>query len=103
MAKKVFEYIWKDQKDAVCWLAKCWRIAIGRSVVTNTVSKAFWKRSAMLQKKQAGLREMCALGDISREVFLKDNQKIETELVTLKKQLDDLDKLNARKMSRRLI
>lgn len=92
MAKKVFEYVWKDQKDAVLLACKMLEDCNRQECRDkNTVSESLLKRSAMLQKKQAGLREMCALGDISREVFLKDNQKIETELVTLKAQLDDLE------------
>ena len=92
MAKKVFEYVWKDQKDAVLLACKMLEDCNRQECRDkNTVSESLLKRSAILQKKQAGLREMCALGDISREVFLKDNQKIETELVTLKAQLDDLE------------
>lgn len=92
MAKKVFEYAWKDQKDAVLLACKMLEDCNRQECRDkNTVSESLLKRSAILQKKQAGLREMCALGDISREVFLRDNQKIEAELVTLKAQLDDLE------------
>lgn len=92
MAKKVFEYVWKDQKEAVLLACKMLEDCNRQECRDkNTVSESLLKRSAILQKKQSGLREMCALGDISREVFLKDNQKIETELVTLKAQLDDLE------------
>ncbi len=92
MEKKVFEYVWKDQKDAVLLACKMLEDCNRQECRDkNTVSENLLKRSAILQKKQAGLREMCALGDISREVFLRDNQKIEAELVTLKAQLDDLE------------
>ena len=47
-------------------------------------------RVEQLQKKQRGLRSMCAMGDISREEFLNDNQEIQQEMDALASQINDI-------------
>ena len=44
-----------------------------------------------LEQKREGLRDMRALGDISREEFLRDTRKLEEAEMRLREQLQDLD------------
>ena len=91
MALHVFKAVWKEQKEAVLlacqMLQEC---AVQDSQETSSVLDALRKQRDRLVKKQEGLREMRALGDISREEFLHDNQRLQKELETLQLRLDDL-------------
>ena len=57
----------------------------------NAVTDSLLKRKETLEKKLEGLREMRALGDITREEFLTDKRKIEEECEKLEIQLHDLE------------
>ena len=91
MALHVFKAVWKEQKEAVLlacqMLQEC---AVQDSQETSSVLDALQKQRDRLVKKQEGLREMRALGDISREEFLHDNQRLQKELETVQLRLDDL-------------
>lgn len=103
MAKKVFSYVWKDQKDAVLlackMLEECSRQEKNSE---NAVADSILKRMGMLEKKLEGLREMRALGDITREAFLIDKQKVEEECKKLKIQLHDLEQTEQGKKNNEL-
>ena len=96
MARTVFRRVWGQQKDAV--LMACRQIeqcAAQSGDNTADLLKALEKQQAQLVKKQEGLREMCALGMISREVFLQDNRKADQELAELQKKVEDLQAQSA--------
>ena len=103
MAKKVFSYVWKDQKDAVLlackMLEECSRQEKNSE---NAVADSILKRMGMLEKKLEGLREMRALGDITREAFLIDKQKVEEECKKLEIQLHDLEQTEQGKKNNEL-
>ena len=92
MAKKVFSYVWKDQKDAVLLACKMLEECnYQEQSHENAVTDSLLKRKETLEKKLEGLREMRALGDITREEFLTDKRKIEEECEKLEIQLHDLE------------
>ena len=91
MARKVFTMVWKDRKEAVllacqmieeCMVQEKDRTAEEIDLLKFQMMKA--------EQKQTGLREMRALGDISREVFVRDHSKLEAEIEALQKQIDML-------------
>ncbi len=92
MALHVFKAVWKDQKEAVLlacqMLQEC---AVQDCQETSSVLNALQKQRDRLVKKQEGLREMRALGDISREEFLCDNHRLQKELETIQLRLEDLN------------
>lgn len=92
MAYIIFNNVWGDQKEAV--LLACQMIeecAVAEQRASGTVAEGLKRRMDRLKKQQAGLREMRALGDITREEFQQDNQRLQLELDALEKQLSDLD------------
>lgn len=92
MALSVFRAVWGEQKEAVllaCKMIEECAAAEGSS--TSSLAEALKAQMAALMKKQEGLRGMCAMGDITREVFLRDNQNIQEELETLQMRLNDLE------------
>ena len=92
MALSVFRAVWGEQKEAV--LLACQMIeecAAEECKSNSSLADALKAQMEELVKKQEGLRGMCAMGDIPREVFLRDNQKIQAELESLQLQLNDLD------------
>ena len=91
MAHKVFETVWQNQKEAV--LMACQMIeecACGEEQDASPLKEHFEAKAQRMKKQQEGLREMRAMGDISREEFLADNQKIQQELDSLQRKIDDL-------------
>ena len=58
---------------------------------TDSVAEGLKRRLDRLKKQQSGLREMRALGDITREEFQQDNQKLQQDMEALEKQLADLE------------
>ena len=103
MAKKVFSYVWKDQKDAVLLACKMLEECNYREQShENAVADSLLKRKETLEKKLEGLREMRALGDITREEFLTDKRKIEEECEKLEIQLHDLEQSDSGKKNSEL-
>lgn len=96
MALCVFRAVWRNQKDAVLlacqMLEEC---SVQDKEQTSDMCEAFQAQVARLEQKQEGLRGMCAMGDITREEFLRDNQKIQAEIHQLQKRIDDLTKASA--------
>lgn len=91
MAKKVFEAVWHDQKDAVLlacrMLEEC---AVADREDQSALIEALTGKLERLHRKDAGLREMRALGDITREKFLDDQARLQVELEETQRQLDIL-------------
>lgn len=103
MAKKVFSYVWKDQKEAVLLACKMLEECSRQEKDSeNAVADSILKRMGMLEKKLEGLREMRALGDITREAFLIDTQKVEEECKKLEIQLHDLEQTEQGKKNNEL-
>ena len=96
MALCVFRAVWRNQKDAVLlacqMLEEC---SVQDKEQTSDMREAFQVQVARLEQKQEGLRGMCAMGDITREEFLRDNQKIQAEIHQLQERIDDLTKASA--------
>lgn len=96
MALCVFRAVWRNQKDAVLlacqMLEEC---SVQDKEQTSDMREAFQVQVARLEQKQEGLRGMCAMGDITREEFLRDNQKIQAEIHQLQERIDDLAKASA--------
>lgn len=96
MARTVFRRVWGQQKEAVLMACRMIEQCAAQSGDnTAALLKALEKQQAQLMKKQEGLREMCALGMISREVFLQDNGKAAQELAELQKKVEDLQAQSA--------
>lgn len=92
MSTRVFQSVWKDNKSAV--LLACQMIeecATQDAASSVNVESILHEQMAQLEKKLEGLRSMCALGDISREEFLADKQKIQEEISCLQEQLQALE------------
>ena len=91
MARKVFEAVWHDQKDAVLlacrMLEEC---AVADREDQSALIAALTDKLERLHRKDAGLREMRALGDITREKFLDDQARLQVELDETQRQLDML-------------
>ena len=66
---------------------------------SNSVAEGLKRKLERLKKQQSGLREMRAMGDISREEFQQDNQQLQQEIVALEQQLADLDNSPVEKAS----
>lgn len=95
MAYIVFTNVWGDQKDAV--LLACKMIeecAVAEQQASGSVTEGLNRRLERLKNQQRGLREMRALGDITREEFQQDNQKLQQDIDDLAKQLEDMDAAN---------
>ena len=91
MAVAVFKAVWQDKKDSI--LLACQMIeecATKDSDTSLHITETLQSKLEKLQKQQRGLRSMCAMGDISREEFLADNQAIQTEIDTLNLQIEDI-------------
>lgn len=91
MAVAVFNTVWKERKEAV--LLACQMIeecAVLETDSSAAIEMSLEQQIKKLQKKQEGLRGMRAMGDISREEFLSDNQAVQEEIDNLCRQLDDL-------------
>ena len=91
MARKVFEAVWHDQKDAVllaCRMLK--ECAVADREDQSALMAALTGKLERLHRKDAGLREMRALGDITREKFLDDQARLQVELEETQRQLDIL-------------
>lgn len=92
MAYIVFSNVWGNRKDAV--LLACQMIeecAMEEQRVTGSVTEGLKRRLERLRKQQSGLREMRALGDITREKFQQDNQQLQQDIDSLEQQLADMD------------
>ena len=96
MAYMVFNTVWKERRDAVllaCQMIEACAVAETHSCA-STLAGLKQKRER-LQKQQEGLRAMCALGDISREEFLNDKQKLQEQITQLDAQIEDLSTVSA--------
>ena len=92
MAKLVFQTVWKDRKEAV--LLACEMIQdcmVQEEKQSSQIRAGLQAQLNRLEQKREGLRDMRALGDISREEFLRDTQKVEEAEIRLREQLQDLD------------
>lgn len=90
MAYIIFNNVWGDQKEAV--LLACQMIedcAVAEQRASGSVTEGLRYRLDRLKKQQSGLREMRALGDITREEFQQDNQKLQQDIDALEQQLAD--------------
>ena len=91
MAYIVFSNVWGNKKEAV--LLACQMIeecAVEEQRATSSVAEGLKRRLERLKKQQSGLREMRALGDITREEFQQDNQQLQQDIDSLELQLTDL-------------
>lgn len=91
MAYMVFQTVWKERKDAV--LLACQMIeecAVAETNSSEATIMGLKQKKAKLQKQIEGLRGMCALGDITREEFLKDNSRLQTNIRQIDSQIDEL-------------
>lgn len=91
MARKVFNAVWHDKKDAVllaCRMLK--ECAVADREDQSALMAALTGKLERLHRKDAGLREMRALGDITREKFLDDQARLQVELEETQRQLDIL-------------
>ena len=92
MAKLVFQTVWKDRKEAV--LLACEMIQdcmVQEEKQSSQIRAGLQAQLNRLEQKREGLRDMRALGDISREEFLRDTRKLEETEMRLREQLQDLD------------
>lgn len=84
MAVAVFKAVWGDMKDAV--LLACQMIeecAVQDTKDATQITERLQAQICKLQQKQQGLRSMRAMGDISREEFLMDNEAAQKEINAL--------------------
>lgn len=91
MARTVFRKVWGEQKDAVlmaCEMIE--RCAVQACDNTGSLLGALEKQQEQVLKKQEGLRGMCALGLITQDVFIQDNEKAARELAEIQKKIDDV-------------
>jgi len=92
MAYIVFSNVWGDKKEAVLLACKMLEeCAVEEQRAAGSVTAGLTRKLDRLKKQQAGLREMRALGDISREEFQQDNQQLQQDIDALEQQLADLD------------
>lgn len=92
MAKLVFQTVWKDRKEAVLLACKMIQDCMTQEEKhSNQLRDGLQAQLDRLEQQRAGLRDMRALGDISREEFLRDNQRLGEAEKRLRKQLQDLD------------
>ncbi len=91
MAKKVFQAVWRDRKNAV--LLACQMIeecAVQQSSQSSNLLDGLQGRADKLKVRLKRLREIYADGDISREDFLSDSQQLHDELEHLEQEIRDL-------------
>lgn len=92
IAKKVFALLWGDQGDAVHLACQILQQCSADNLNQVERRKALLaERRKRLEQKKAGLREMRALGDISREDFLTDTGSAQRELDRIDSELSELD------------
>lgn len=92
MAHIVFTNVWGNKKEAV--LLACQMIeecAVAEQRASGSVTEGLTRKLERLKKQQSGLREMRALGDITREEFQQDNRQIQMDIDALEQQLSDAD------------
>ena len=97
MAFAVFRSVWQDRKEAV--LLACKMIEECAEADTDQSSQlieAQELRIARLTKKLEGLREMRALGDITREEYLFDSQAAQRELERAKQELAEVQSASSK-------
>lgn len=90
MANIVFSSVWGDQKDSV--LLACQIIeecAAQEQCTSDAIAEGLKSEITRLKKRQAGLREMRSLGDITREEFQEDNQKLQQDIDSLTLRLNE--------------
>ena len=92
LACKVFRAVWQERKEAVLlacqMLEEC---AAEDQHDCTAVLDGLRQKVERLRKMQEGLRSMCALGDITREDFLRDHGKAQQEIEALERQIEDLN------------
>ena len=94
MAKLVFQTVWKDRKEAVLLACEMIQNCMAKEEKQSSqIRDGLQAQLDRLEQKREGLRDMRALGDISREEFLRDKQKLEEAEARLRKQLQDLDSM----------
>ena len=94
MAKTVFQAVWKERREAVLLACEMIRDCMAREEnQSHQIRDGLQAQLDRLARKQEGLREMRAMGDISREEFLRDNQKLQEAAEHLKVQIRDLESM----------
>lgn len=91
MAKKVFAALWYDRWDAV--VLACQMLETCAEVDhedQGTLAAALTNKLERIRRKAEGLREMRALGDITRAQFLSDHARLREEMETTQHQLNQL-------------
>ena len=91
MAQKVFAALWYDRRDAVilaCQMLEACAEADRKD--QGALVAALADELERLHRKEAGLREMRALGDITREQFLSDQARLREEQDETQRRLDEL-------------
>ena len=92
MAKLVFQTVWKDRKEAVLLACEMIQDCVAQEEKqSGQIRDGLQAQLNRLEQKREGLRDMRALGDISREEFLRDTRKLEEAEMRLREQLQDLD------------
>lgn len=92
MAKLVFQTVWKDRKEAVLLACEMIQDCVAQEEKqSGQIRDGLQAQLNRLEQKREGLRDMRALGDISREEFLRDTRKLEEAETRLREQLQDLD------------
>ena len=67
MALRVFQTVWKDQKEAILMACKMLEeCSVQEQQQSSTLTESFQKQLDRLQEKLEGLRGMRAMGDIMR-------------------------------------
>ena len=64
MALRVFQTVWKDQKEAILMACKMLEECSVQEQQSSTLTESFQKQLDRLQEKLEGLRGMRAMGDI---------------------------------------
>lgn len=91
MAKKVFAALWYDRRDAVvlsCQMLETCAEADHED--QGTLAAVLTNKLERIRRKAEGLREMRALGDITRDQFLSDHARLREEMETTQHQLNQL-------------
>lgn len=95
MALRVFQTVWKDQKEAILMSCKILeKYSIQKRQQSSTLLESFQNQLDRLHTKLEGLRGMCAMGDITREEFLHDKQSIQSDIERLQVRIEDLSVLS---------
>lgn len=95
MALRVFQTVWKDQKEAILMACKMLEeCSVQEQQQSSALLESWQNQLDRLHTKLEGLRGMCAMGDITREEFLHDKQSIQSEIEHLHARIEDVSTLS---------